>query len=64
MVLSFCEGNPVALTELSVALSFAQLAREKVLAVVNPQPTLKTSTVTQLWGFLLYPSLTEPSSIE
>ncbi len=30
MVLSFCEGNPVALTKLSVALSFAQLAQEKV----------------------------------
>ncbi len=34
----------VALTELSVALSFDQLAQEKVQAVVNPQPILSTST--------------------
>ncbi len=34
------------------------------VAVVNPQPTIETNTITQLWGFLPYPSLTEPSSIE
>ncbi len=54
----------VALPELSVTLSFAQFAQEEALALVNPQPALETNTIAQLWGFLLYPSLTEPSSIE
>jgi hypothetical protein len=41
----------VALRELSVALSFDQLAQEKVWALVNPQPILSTSTLTHCEDF-------------
>ena len=51
MKLSATGEGAVPLTKLSATLSFAQFAQEKVQAVVNPQPTLETNTITQLWGF-------------
>jgi hypothetical protein len=54
----------VALTETFCYLELCSTCLKESLGRSKPATNLSTSTLTHHVGFLLYPSLTEPSSIE
>ena len=64
LLLLLLRKNTVALTETFRYLELCSTCLKESLGRSKPATNLRTSTLTHCVGFLLYPSLTEPSSIE